>query len=143
MSIEQSRTTDQLPYDPTLAYFSHISADPTPITPQNVHLTIYNERDMRTEILYQGSADIVGMLHLYETTSRELAFFDSNGSFYDHLVLKSLETHVKRGGNRSIKHDAVFASKDEGMSLSIPIDNIYSLGGAYRHENDLTNPLNA
>mgnify|MGYP006181638653 CR=1 FL=1 len=142
MSIEQSRQSDLIAYDPTLAYFSKIDAEPVLISPENQHFTIYNPAQMRQEIVRQGSGDIVAMLHLFELNpQRELAFFDINGTFFDRLVLDGLHEHTKHNGNKAIKHDAVFSSGYTSQSFSIPIDKIYSLSGSYRTENDLANPL--
>lgn len=145
MSIEQTQQSDLISYDPTLAYFSKIDAPPTLITPQNQHLAIYNTADMRHEIARQGSGEIVDILHLirHYANPREVALYDTDGIFYDKLILEGLHDHIKENGKRTIKHDAVFYNHETRSAFAIAVDHIYCLGGSYYPDRDLSRQINA
>ncbi len=94
------------------------------------------------EMRYRHSASVVcelqSNLEAQETSAkaRELAFFDKNGRFYDHVTLRGLELAL--GGEP--QHTAHFESYNEegqGEISSVAAGEIYSLFLSYNESEDL------
>lgn len=101
-------------------------------TADNDHFFI--RRSSRFEVIRYGSALIVHLLRMYEpsengespTDKRLLAVFDTDGIFYNNLLIKRLSPSEVDSGMPKVKHTAHFETTDgEAGPLSIDVDDIY------------------
>lgn len=104
-----------------------------PLTDENNHLAFYNTSNSQTEIVYQHSAIIVDCLELFLSNKNQLdklpqqgklAFFDTDGQFYNFAVLESLNPEQHKNGLTKVKHNAVF-SMPSMEKVIIAVDDIY------------------
>jgi len=113
-------------------------------TAENSHLFLYRKRNgdpTRFEVKYRHSADIVSELETFKPRPDEMvsrhhfAFYDVYGNFYDNARLVALSNHSYVAGALLHRHTAIFhfdkTSEAPGMTLAIPIDDIYNLALAY------------
>ena len=103
---------------------------------QNSHLFLFKNgiTPGQFEVAYQHSAEIVSVLDLFKSDTggsngRPLAFFDTDGTFYDDVILRDLRINTRGADGSHQKHTAVFeqnrSSEHSRAEFTIPIDDIY------------------